>query len=155
MEVSASCERQRERVSLRADGELSDLEMRLLTRHLNRCSDCRVFAERLDAATRMLRTADLALPSRSVSVPLLSRTRRHRASLRVAIAVAAAGVILSIGLAQSHLVAPPRSASPASPQVKRGNFGNDDLVELRVLRRSALSGSTRWIGEPERNILLQ
>jgi predicted anti-sigma-YlaC factor YlaD len=49
------CERAREWASLRADGELSELESVLLDVHLARCDACRAFAlgaERMAATLR-------------------------------------------------------------------------------------------------------
>lgn len=96
------CARAREWASLRADGELSELERLLLRRHVSRCEPCRTFAERLTATTQLLRAAPIERPSRAL-VSEVRPVRRRRLGLRVAlagalvvIAAATGGVVGSI-----------------------------------------------------------
>lgn len=96
------CARARECASLRADGELSELERLLLRRHLSRCESCRTFADRLTATTQLLRAAPVERPSRAL-VPEVRPVRRRKIGLRVAlagglvlIAAATGGVVGSI-----------------------------------------------------------
>lgn len=93
------CARAREWASLRADGELSELERLLLRRHLSRCEPCRTFAEQLTATTQILRTAPVERPSRAL-VPEVRPVRRRRVGYRVAIA----GALVAIAAATGGIV---------------------------------------------------
>jgi predicted anti-sigma-YlaC factor YlaD len=57
-----SCERARAWASLRADGELSQLEAALLGAHLDRCDACRAFARAAEAVAAALRHASVERP---------------------------------------------------------------------------------------------
>jgi anti-sigma factor RsiW len=76
-------------VSLRADGELSELERLLLRRHLGRCDECRAFAESLRQTTAILRTTAVESPSRSLApqlqAPRPARSGRRRLVLATAL----------------------------------------------------------------------
>lgn len=50
-----ACARARRWVSLRIDGELSELESALLDAHLAVCVDCRAFFDEAQALTRIIR----------------------------------------------------------------------------------------------------
>lgn len=101
-ERDRSCSRAREWASLRADGELSELERLLLRRHLARCASCRTFAEALAETTRVLRSAPLEHPSRPLVPqprPVRPRRLRYRVALAgafVLVAAAAGGVVGSV-----------------------------------------------------------
>jgi predicted anti-sigma-YlaC factor YlaD len=90
------CARAREWASLRADGELSELERLLLRRHLSRCDGCRTFAERLTTTTQLLRTAPVERPSRAL-VPEVRPARRRKLGFRVALAGALVVVAAATG----------------------------------------------------------
>jgi predicted anti-sigma-YlaC factor YlaD len=112
--LQRGCTRAREWVSLRADGELSELERLLLRRHLGRCEACRTFAETVGEVTEVLRTTPQELPSRTLE-PAQPRIReRRRLRLRVAAAataLAAAGAVAGVLIAseggKSSPVQPP------------------------------------------------
>lgn len=90
MVISARCERSREAISLRADGNLSLFERRLLDRHLRGCTDCRSFATSVGEQTRLLRAAPLeALPA-PIAIPGSDGPRVGR---RVAGVLSAAGAV--------------------------------------------------------------
>ena len=67
LERDRSCRRAREWVSLRLDGELSELERLLLRRHLARCEGCRTTAEHVERTATLMRSAPLEHPSRGVA----------------------------------------------------------------------------------------
>ena len=90
------CTRAREWMSLRADGELSELERLLLRRHLSRCDSCRAFAERVTQTTQVLRTTPLEQPSRAL-VPEVRPVRRRKVGLRLALAGALVVVAAATG----------------------------------------------------------
>jgi len=57
------CVQQRQRISLRLDGELGHLGRLLLRAHLLRCGGCRATAARLQGLTLALRSTALAAPA--------------------------------------------------------------------------------------------
>ncbi len=91
---SLVCERVRGQVSLRLDGELSQLESRMVDAHLARCSDCREFELTVCAITEDLRTAPLEPVSRPVVV---RRLRRAAPLARTQIGIAAALAVVVLG----------------------------------------------------------
>ena len=93
LDLHRSCVRGREWVSLRTDGELSELERILLRRHLSRCDGCRAFADAVGAATEVVRTTPHERPSRALEPeqPRIAQRRRVRYRLAVAAAVLAVG----------------------------------------------------------------
>lgn len=95
MQASAVCERTREQVSLSLDGELSQLERRLLDAHLARCGACNAYAASVTAFTEQMRDAPLETLVRPVIV------RRHRGLTlgRIQVAAAAALAFLAVGIA--------------------------------------------------------
>jgi ferric-dicitrate binding protein FerR (iron transport regulator) len=91
------CGRAREWVSLRADGELSELERLLLRRHLSRCGDCRAFAGAVEVTTRAIRETPQERPSRSlgpVPAPARPRVRLRLAAVALAVGAATAGGVI-------------------------------------------------------------
>jgi predicted anti-sigma-YlaC factor YlaD len=53
------CDRVRGQVSVMLDGELSQLEQRMVASHLARCGDCRMFEESVREFTVQMREAPL------------------------------------------------------------------------------------------------
>jgi predicted anti-sigma-YlaC factor YlaD len=91
------CRRVRAQVSLRLDGELSQLEVRMLDVHLGRCADCREYAADVERFTAQLRAAPLETLA---SPAFVERGRRRLAHARLqGGAVAAAMAIVVIGVA--------------------------------------------------------
>lgn len=90
------CERVRGQVSLELDGELSQLERRMVSAHLSRCAECRTFAEGAASFTRALREAPLELFERPIAVRQL---RRPAVLGRFQVGVAAAVAMVAVGLA--------------------------------------------------------
>lgn len=101
------CDRVRAQVSLAQDGELSQLERRMLAVHLALCADCRAFGADVTAFTRELRLARLEVPEHAVVV----RRLRRPAIARLHVAAAAALAIVSLGVA-SQLAALGGSDAP-------------------------------------------
>jgi predicted anti-sigma-YlaC factor YlaD len=94
------CDRVRGQVSLMLDGELSQLEQRMVAAHLERCADCRTFERRVREFTLTMREAPLESP-RS---PVVVSRRARRAVLSAAnvsvaamLAVAVLGVVAQLG----------------------------------------------------------
>src|SRR5258708_36439169 len=103
------CERARSWASLRADGELSELESALLDAHLGRCAACSVFSRGTEEIAAALRSAHLQAPA-PFRVDALRVRHPGLRALQVAAAVAvvvAAGVIAAVtGPSRSAVVKP-------------------------------------------------
>jgi hypothetical protein len=110
-----ACDRAREASSVRADGELSEVEGAMLDRHLAACGSCAEFDARLRAMADMMRSAAAEKPSRSFAVPP-TETARLPARRRAVIAAAAAAVVAGM-LAGVVVEAPQRPAPPAPPEI--------------------------------------
>ncbi len=128
---SWACDRARHAVSLRLDGELSQLEGVLLERHLDRCPACAEFAADTAVLTSALRAAPLVELERPVTLPLRRRVGfgiRSAGGWAAAASVAAAALLAMITLpAQQERVT--RIQGNASYQRT-----NEDLRDLRTLR---------------------
>ena len=91
------CDRARAWAALAPDGELSELERKLLGSHLDRCDACADFAVRVAAVAAELRAASFQPLPRPVSVPVW---RRRQAYARVrAVGAAAAVAAMALGIA--------------------------------------------------------
>src|SRR5436853_1010933 len=89
------CARARFWVSLRVDGELSELEGALLDAHLARCADCAEFATGAAVSTSWLRAARLE-PTEPVAVAVPRSPRRAVAGLVAAAAIVAAALVAGL-----------------------------------------------------------
>ena len=107
------CVRAREWVSLRADGELSELERLLLRRHIARCVECRAFAEGVKTTTAVLRAAPAASPSRS----LAPRVRQERFRLRYRLATALVVFSAALGVLLGSIREGPAPGPPPPPEI--------------------------------------
>ena len=85
---SVVCDRVRSQVSLRLDGELSQLESRMVDAHLVRCPECRAFESGAVTITELLRAAPLEPLAEPVVVRRPSRTWVARAQVGMAAAFA-------------------------------------------------------------------
>ena len=134
----ARCERARAWVSLRLDGELSELEDALLASHLGRCSACSAYAESLGVVVEMLRAQPLErLPSPVVVSARRAALFRAATVTRAAAAIAAVvGITTMLGIQSARQVNPgPASLDQSSPSVVDGDF-----AQLRALRVIQLGG---------------
>ena len=87
------CDRVRAQVSLRLDGELSQLESRMLASHLERCADCRTYDADVTRITAELRAA----PLEAMENPIVIRRPRRVSALRLQAGVAAALAVAVLG----------------------------------------------------------
>ena len=111
------CERVRAQVSLRLDGELSQLEQRMVTAHLGRCADCRAFEESIVSFTTALRAA----PLEQLSRPVVVRRSRRISLLGAHAGIAATLVIALVGLV-TQLEASRSTRPGAEPTVAAQNL---------------------------------
>jgi ferric-dicitrate binding protein FerR (iron transport regulator) len=128
-----TCDRAREWVSRRLDGELSPLEAELLDRHLEACADCRVFEDDVRWATDVLRLTPQERPSRRVTLPAPARARLTGRRL-TAVAAAAS---LAAGALVGALVERPSSQAPATGPTEVSLLSND-VKQLRDLPRTRI-----------------
>ena len=104
---SVVCDRVRAQISLRLDGELSQLESLMLASHLGRCADCSEFEASVVAVTNDLRSA----PLEPVPHPIVVRRDRRRAPVaRMQIGIAAAVAVAVLGAVSQVL---PGESEPA------------------------------------------
>jgi anti-sigma factor RsiW len=131
-ELTKQCERARECVSLRLDGELSEFEQALLSAHLARCELCRSFAAELEGVTARLRSAPLEPLEQPVALP----ARRRVSSRPVEIAAAAALMLTALGVTGAL-----RSIESSNPSLTFSSPGVSNVVESREfsdIRRAML-----------------
>jgi anti-sigma factor RsiW len=88
------CSRVREQVSLELDGELSQLEQRMLGTHLERCPRCAAYAADVRDVTERIRNAPRAVMQR----PVVVRRRTPLTTVRLQVGVAAAFALAALGL---------------------------------------------------------
>lgn len=88
------CTRVREQVSLQLDGELSQLEQRMLAAHLERCPRCAAYAADVRDFTERMRSAPRAVMQR----PVVVQRRRSLTTVRLQVGVAAAFAFAALGL---------------------------------------------------------
>ena len=131
------CDRARSWAALAPNGELSELERRLLDAHLVRCGACRHFSVQVAALAEELRRAPLEPLPHPVSLP---RRWRHPAYGRLrTIGAAAAVAVMAVGIAAR---APISSDSEAIRFPRVVDFSGGDQAEmqrLRSLRREAIA----------------
>jgi predicted anti-sigma-YlaC factor YlaD len=129
---NGQCLRAREWSSLRADGELSELESELLERHLDGCPECAGFEARLRAVTRTLRTTPVERSRPVLELPRPSRLviPRQRV-LALAAVIMAAGVGALVGSSFQR----PAPSAPASVSAQVSLLSRD-VTQLRQLPRS-------------------
>ncbi len=123
---SVLCDRVRAQVSLQLDDELSQLERRMLAAHLERCADCRLYMEDVNAFTTALREA----PLESLERPLVLRRARRPSIARLQIGVAAGLAVAVLGAA-SQFAAP----ETQNPSLSRFEGAQDLSPPSAVLER--------------------
>jgi hypothetical protein len=137
---SIACERTRALVSSGLDGRLHDLERRFLEAHVNRCAECKTFADDVAWFTDLMRSA----PLESVApVPIPRRSRRVQ--LRTVASVASAAVIL-VAVGNVALNTPSHEESEQS--LVAGALAQDPLTDesLQSLIRDDLASGRLSLG---------
>jgi anti-sigma factor RsiW len=130
---TTACEQAGQWISLRLDGELSELEGAGLDRHLERCAVCSTLAAELTGIAQLLRTAPLVEfelePARVVP-------RRRRASVASRRAAFAAVASAAAAAAAFVLLGSSGSAQPSGSALKFRSTSE----EVRFLRVQQLRG---------------
>jgi anti-sigma factor RsiW len=103
------CARVREQVSLELDGELSQLEQRMLVAHLERCSACATYADDVRDLTDRMRSA----PLHSMRRPIVVRRTRRLSTTRIQAGIAAAFALAALGLGTQLAASPAREGTLA------------------------------------------
>ena len=130
------CDRARAWAALAPDGELSELEQKLLDAHLSRCVACEVFAADVLALAGTLRRDELVPLSHPLAISAWRRRRTHYGRLR-AVGAAAAVALMAIGIT-ARAPLPSDDRDTALPRVT--NFSNDTDAELVQIMRGQGSG---------------
>ena len=116
--ASIICDRVRAQISLELDGELSQLERRMLAAHLDRCAECDAYQADVATFTHSLRTAPAERPQRPFVLP-----RRRWSSLGSAqVGVAAMLAFAALGVGSQLGVTEPERAGSASPVTTKNLF---------------------------------
>jgi predicted anti-sigma-YlaC factor YlaD len=138
LEMDHACDLARQRVSSELDGELSEFDRHLLARHLERCVECRRFADDALTLTQVLRTAPLDPYTCGEVGP--RRARRFGRARQIAPVAAA---ILVVSTAATTLVTGGRREQPRlmpitahRPIATKAGFVAD-RVKLPIGQRSA------------------
>jgi predicted anti-sigma-YlaC factor YlaD len=121
------------------DGELSQLEQRMVASHLARCADCRTFEQTVREFTFQMREAPLESPSVPVAVRRSRRAVLSAANVGVAamLAVAVLGVVSQLG-------SPGAQSSSAGPRFNSANlFTAGWQPEREIAQIDALQGLLR------------
>lgn len=105
---SVVCKRVREQVSLQLDGELSELERRMLESHLARCTECHAYAADVRMLTEQIRSA----PLEALERPVVVRRQRILTIARLQVGIAAGLAVAALGLG-SQLAVSSESQRPS------------------------------------------
>lgn len=135
------CERARSWAALAPDGELSELEHRLLHAHLARCGGCRRFAGHVTEITEVLRRERLTPLSRPLEVAMWRRSSTF-ARVRT-VSAAAAVAVMALGIAARAPLPMDGSSNPQALRFEPAPVLTDqvrELNELRDFRRELLVG---------------
>lgn len=160
---SQLCDRARQWASLRADGEISELENALLESHLGRCEPCRTFAREADGVAAALRSVALErIPAPvQLNAVQLDSVRldlpRRRVPVRAVQTAAAAALVVVAATLGSLLGVADRSTGIGSRAALRHTAMvamADSADNLRELRRPALVAESTGTRAIPRNRLL-
>jgi anti-sigma factor RsiW len=142
------CDRFVRMISLRLDGEASEMECAALDRHLANCARCSEIAAENTSLTRLLRTAPLVALERPVVVTSPQRVRRQRVRVSAAVCVVAAGLSVAGGLALFSGADPkhPNSALGFRSLGEQKQFVRAELLRLEPNTVAAVQTAPRFVG---------
>lgn len=137
-----SCERVRAQVSLQLDGELSELERRMMQSHLARCEDCGAYEHGVVSVTSLLREA----PLEQAPYPLVVRLpRRISVAYGQVAGVAAVFVIMVAGVLSTFA----QSEQQQLPAIQFGDMPVRYETRSELVRElGILSGGRGYEGGP-------
>jgi predicted anti-sigma-YlaC factor YlaD len=145
------CERARSWAALAPDGELSELERKLLDAHLARCGSCSRFAVEVATLASELRAAALQPLPRPVALPVWHR-RRAYSGLR-AVGAAAAVAVMALGIASRSPVSNGERQSLQLPRVVDFSGGDQaEVLKLRNQRSEAIAAARAVRNRPARHL---
>ena len=145
------CERARSWAALAPDGELSELERKLLDSHLARCGPCGEFALEVAKIAAELRSSSLQPLPRPVALPVWHR-RRTWAGVR-AVGAAAAVAVMALGIAARAPLSSGDRESIHLPRVVDFSGGDQqEMVALVSQRREAIAVANAVKNRPARRI---
>jgi anti-sigma factor RsiW len=131
------CDRARAWAALAPDGELSEVERKLLDAHLTRCHACEAFAVEVAAVSGALRRERLVPLSHPITI-VAWRRRSGYARIRAVGAVAAVA-LMAVGLASRAPLPADERESVELPRVT--NFSNDAEAEVDQILRAQSRGA--------------
>ena len=145
------CERARAWAALAPDGELSELERKLLSSHVERCAACARFEIEVRLLTVELRAAALQPLPQPVS---LTVWRRRTAYARVrAVGAAAAVAVMALGIASRAPLSNGDQSTFQPPRVVDFSGGDElEIQQLRNLRTEVQSASNAFKNRPARRL---
>lgn len=138
----SKCQRAREAVSAKLDGELSELGSTRLSAHLRECDACSAYALELGALATRLRTAPLEVPGTRVALP----ARRRRPALQLAAAAAMAGIAAASSLAIGNALRSPGGPARTATHAVTSPSLQQEIVNQHILameRHLPSAGSLR------------
>lgn len=151
--LSSACQRARYVAALAVDVEPSELDARALERHLERCAECRTFAETVSGFTRDVRETDLHAIELRVATERPRRLSRLIPRSTPAAVIATAAVFGGVAFAvASHDALEPQAQSPRSlPALVIDVSGADASHETQRFLRGVRDASlVREVGAPRR-----
>jgi anti-sigma factor RsiW len=144
------CERARSWAALAPDGELSELERKLLDSHLVRCASCGRFAVEVAALAAELREATLQPLPRPVVLPVWHR-RRAWTGVRT-VGAAAAVAIMALGIAARAPISSDRESIQLPRVVDFSGGDQAEMQRLRNQRREAIAVANALKNRPARRV---
>jgi predicted anti-sigma-YlaC factor YlaD len=142
------CERAARSISLRLDGELSELEGAALDRHLAQCAGCRTLSVETVAFTQFLREAPLVEVGRRIVVTHPGRARA-RLVRRAAAAVALAGAVTAasvVGVLHRSADSDPAAALAFRSVKEQRQFVRAELIRLEPNSAFVVETPPRLVG---------
>ena len=135
----SNCDRARVWASLALDGELSELERRLLQAHLGHCESCAAFVAGVEALTEVLRTAPLEVSDRTFAAPARRRlVPGKRLAVQGALAASLAGLAAGLGVLAGPLT---RGSDEPAPRL------SEDVVLVTPSSANQLGEQGRLRGQ--------
>jgi predicted anti-sigma-YlaC factor YlaD len=123
------CRRARQSLSIRLDGELSEVAAARLEKHLRLCGDCAAFEERMAAIAGAMRSASLLEPAETIVMPRRPRSRRWVLSAGAASVAAFVVAVATTGL-PGWGVGGVRSSSDSNAAQLSASYADQQRINL-------------------------